>query len=116
MQWTLEQEGEQGARLRLGGQLSVECGGELHQALQQAVTTTGAITIEIAEDTVMDLAALQLLCAAHKGLTGDGRRMAIAKPVPDSFKRLVAAAGLLRQHGCQAQPGESCFWLGENLA
>lgn len=116
MKWTVEQDGDQGVRLRLGGEVTVARGGELHQALRQAVAATGTITIEIAEGTEMDLAGLQLLCAAHKGVAGGGRKLVISKPVPAAFRRLVAAAGLLRQHGCHAQPSDSCFWIGDNLS
>ena len=63
----------------------------------------------------MDLAGLQLLCAAHKNLAGSARILCLNKPVSDTFRRVVERAGLIRHQGCQLKPYGDCLWIGENL-
>jgi anti-anti-sigma regulatory factor len=116
MQWGMEREGEQKVVLRLSGSLTVQYAGELRQALMEALSTAGTVSIELSDDLEIDIAGLQMLCSAHRTSLASGRKLFLKRTVPALFRQGVEAAGLLRQKGCSLNPQEDCLWTGGNLS
>ena len=104
-------EGEQAERLRIAGELTVIHGGELKDALCEALDRTGQIEVDLTGVTVIDLAGLQLLCAAHASAAARGQSFVLSAPPGRVVARAMTEAGFSRHIGCSRGDSPSCCWV-----
>jgi anti-anti-sigma regulatory factor len=97
------------APLVLSGQLTVQEAGWLRGVLLNPLERLDRIEIDLSQATGIDLAGLQLLCAAHKSAMAQGKKIVLLG-VPEPVAQAARGAGFSRLEGCTAGPGESCLW------
>ncbi|MCD6117232.1 STAS domain-containing protein [bacterium] len=66
------------------------------------------IDIRAVED--IDIAGMQLLCAAH--LSSGGEKITLTQPLSDTLKKKIESAGFLNCIGCSNNIEKSCLWKG----
>ena len=96
--------------LKLIGDLTIERAQELHQKLLTSLHHTTQLTITFEEVTSVDLAFLQLLCAAHRTAVRAGKTMRLDLSRPEVLQRAVQAVGFRRVQGCALDSQGSCLW------
>jgi hypothetical protein len=108
-----EQRGAKGrsapAGVKLGPALTLANAGEVADALRAALAGDGKVTLDATAVGEVDLAGLQLICAAHRTAARDGRELEIVAGTGGARCAAVAAAvsalGFGRDLGC----GERCL-------
>ncbi|MBF0175652.1 MAG: STAS domain-containing protein [Magnetococcales bacterium] len=109
--YTLAVEDSGTGTLTLAGDLTIQHARELKEALIDAVTQSMHLNLNFKDVERVDLAGLQILCAAHRSLLGRSKTLAIVSQVPDAFKAAVKVAGYDR---CIEQEDPSGLWRGGN--
>lgn len=98
-------------RLRLEGDLTVETTAELKGVLLDALEHSGDLLVDARGAQKVDIASLQLLCAAHRTAISLGKKMVLAHH-DEVLAAAVQEAGYLRQRACLLSSGERvCLWL-----
>jgi anti-anti-sigma factor len=103
--------GEKVDRLRVAGELTVIHGGELKETLCEALDRMGQIEVDLSGVTAIDLAGLQLLCAAHASAASRGKSFVLAVPPGRVVERAMTEAGFSRHIGCSRGDSPSCCWV-----
>ena len=99
------QESEQRAAvLKLGASLTLANAGEIRETLVAAVAGGDKITVDASAVEEVDLAGLQLICAAHRAAAHGGRALEIAGRCA-ALADAIGALGFGRDVGC----GEPCL-------
>ena len=99
--------------LRLEGSWTIERATELKHLLVEALKSDKPVIIELDGLEGLDLACLQLLCAAHRASLRLGKRLELQQEKPDILKRVMREAGFARTLGCHKDPNKSCLWIGD---
>jgi anti-anti-sigma regulatory factor len=99
-----EQRAAGAAVVKLGASLTLGNAGEIKETLAAAVAGGGKITLDAGAVEEIDLAGLQLICAAHRAATHDGRELEIAGRCA-ALTDAIGALGFGRDVGC----GERCL-------
>ena len=89
-----------GKILRAEGSLTIEHACSLKEILMEALERTDHLDIDIQKITSVDLACLQVLCAAHKTFAEAHKHMGIQDP-PEIFKKFLITAAIDRS-ACEA--------------
>jgi anti-sigma B factor antagonist len=81
--------------LQLEGEIDIRGAAELKQALLEALTATegAALRIDLAQTTVMDITALQLLWAAARDAEQKEIAFSVAEPAPEGIVAIIRGAG-----------------------
>jgi anti-anti-sigma factor len=95
--------------LALSGELSLLQAEQLKMQLTQALEACGHVRIDVKAVTDIDLASLQLLCAAHRSAGSQGKQLALMPQPSEAFRARVVQAGLTHRDGCGQSP---CLWSG----
>ncbi|MBF0155065.1 MAG: STAS domain-containing protein [Magnetococcales bacterium] len=109
--YTLTVEDSGTGTLTLTGDLTIQHAQELKESLLEATLQSMHLNLNFKDVERVDLAGLQLLCAAHRSLLGRKKTLAVVSQVPDSLKEAVKAAGFDR---CIDQDDPSGLWRGGN--
>lgn len=99
--------------LKLQGDWTIERAGDLKPALLEALGNGEHIVIDMEGLTGMDLSIMQLLCSAHRKSIRLGRQFGFSERKPETLKRIVRDAGLVRTIGCHKDPCRGCLWTGD---
>ncbi len=99
--------------LKLRGDWTIERAGELKPALLEALANSEHIVIDMGELSGLDLSTMQLLCAAHRKSIRLDKQFGFSEQRPETLKRMVREAGLVRTVGCHKNPCKSCLWTGD---
>ena len=99
---------ERGTGIRLSGALTIAHAEEIKRLLLVALSGTGDVLLDAAEVTDVDLAGLQLLCAAHRAALQAGRRVTLDYTRSPLLAETLLKAGYMRHAGCMAH--ENCLW------
>jgi len=89
-----------GKILHAEGSLTIEHACSLKELLIDALEKTDHLDIDMKKITSVDLACLQVLCAAHKTFAEAHKHMGIQDP-PEIFKKLLSNAAIDRS-ACEA--------------
>ena len=100
------------AVLLLQGSATIESGSLLREALLDALDKTEQLAVDVSGITELDVAALQLFCAARRSAIKKGKNLVLADTLSDRFAEGVLAAGFNRAHtaSCWLTAGQACLW------
>ena len=88
----------------LRGEQTVRTITETHRALASALAAAPSLVIDASELGEADLTAVQLIEAARHAAARDGKRIAIASPLPDALRSMLERGGFF------ASPSNALFW------
>ena len=89
---------------QLRGEQTVRTITETHRALAAALAAAPSLVIDASELGESDLTAVQLIEAARLAAARDGKRIAIASPLPDALRSMLERGGFF------ASPSNALFW------
>ncbi|RKY79600.1 hypothetical protein DRQ07_06230 [candidate division KSB1 bacterium] len=96
-------------RITVNGDLLISSAAALKKSLSKMEKDQSyVIDIRAVED--IDIAGMQLLCAAH--LSSGGENITLAQPLPDVLKKKIESAGFFNCIGCNINIEKSCLWKG----
>ena len=98
--------------LRIAGVMTVQRAAELKAIIVDALAKADRVAIDLSRVTEVDLCGLQLLCSAQRTASRTRKRLALAGPTPDVFRRAAAEAGVCVRTGCGAEDPARCPWKG----
>lgn len=99
--------------IALQGSWTIERALELKNMLLAAAGDAQDVVIATEELTEMDLACLQVLCAAHQTFAQQDRAFGLNASRSAAFKKVVREAGYARDRGCRHNFSQSCLWKGD---
>ena len=103
---------EKTGTLKLNGEITLLHAEELLALLNQALEATDHVVIDAGGVTDIDIAGLQLLCAAHKMAMEQNKQLAMGPNQPHVLASRVNQAGLARRQHCDGLKDTNCFWMG----
>lgn len=99
--------------LSLSGELTLLQAGQLKVQLIQALTEVyERVHIDIEAVTGIDLACLQMLCAAYRSAVSLGKQLVLFPQVPEAIATTVDQAGMMQCHACGDVGENACLWNG----
>jgi anti-anti-sigma regulatory factor len=98
--------------LSLSGELTLLQVAQLKVELTQVLDTSERVTIDIQALEGIDLACLQVLCAAHRSAVSRGSRLSLSPQSCDAITTTAGNAGLMRCHACTGVGENTCLWNG----
>lgn len=108
-----KEEREDGAILRLSGDLMIQDAAELRSTLIDVFADAVAIDVDVSSVGQIDVSCLQLLCASHKKAMESNKMFRISDEWSDTFERSVKEACFLRHTGCFLDTKKECLWVKE---
>lgn len=93
--------------LALSGDLSIRSIADAHGQLGAALRDHADVAVAVADDAVVDLTLVQLICAARRSADEAGKTFAMAAPAGGTLLET------LRRGGFTATAGQRSFWLLE---
>jgi anti-anti-sigma factor len=85
-----------GARLKVKGDLTVQCAGEFKEKLVELSVGQGQTMLSLREAGAIDISAIQLLVALNNRLKVEGRRLALDWPERAEVNQLLETTGIKR--------------------
>ena len=98
--------------LTLEGEITLLQAQDLLTLLKEALAATDHVEIDIAELSDIDMAGLQLLCAAHKSAAKSNKRLTLNSNRPEAFVSRTRQAGLACRQICEGLNDTNCLWMG----
>lgn len=98
--------------LSLSGELTLLKAAHLKEELLQALAAPDGLTLDIQALSAIDLACMQLLCAAYRSAVDRGRPFQVIPPSCEAIATTVAQAGLNWCHVCASAGENGCPWKG----
>ena len=100
----------EGIRIRVEGALTIEQAGQLKEALLEALKQGTGIEVDLSSVRALDLAGMQLLCAAHRSAITGGTAFRVTG-WPEELAGLPEAYGFRRATGCCQEQDSACLWI-----
>jgi anti-anti-sigma regulatory factor len=97
----------------IGGEMTILNAGEIRNALLVAFSEGEEVCLDLGKVTEVDLAGLQLLCAAHRTAMADKKQFSISGIDNEVIECVIQDAGFLRHTGCAEDVDKTCVWTGE---
>ena len=94
------------------GEMTIQNAGEIRNALLEAFSEGEGVRLEMGKVAEIDLAGLQLLCAAHKTSMADNKHFSINGIDNEAIKSVIRDAGFPRYTGCVQDINKTCVWTG----
>lgn len=95
-------------RLSIGGEMTVHHAIELKTALLEAFAEGEELQLDLKTVMEVDLAGLQIICAAHLGAALSGKGFSVSGAEAGAFAAARKAAGLSGSTRCPKGVGVSC--------
>lgn len=92
------------------GKMTIQNAQEIKAALVEVFARAKQIQVDLGEVTEVDLAGMQLVCAAHRAAINLKKNFTISGNFSEGFSTVAADAGFSRHAGCTE--GEVCPWVG----
>jgi ABC-type transporter Mla MlaB component len=96
--------------LQWSGDLTIRRIAKLKGQVQQALVRARHVSIAIAADAECDMSLMQLLCAAHRTASREGKTLQFGDDVSPQFKKIMKLAGFSRHIGCARDESGCCLW------
>jgi len=107
-QWTFDEE-QQAGQLRVDGSATVAQVGKLKELLVQAVDQAHVVLVDLNRVDQVDIAGLQLFCAAHRFACARGKTLQLFGG-GERFRTLASTAGFVRGSWCSVREKAPCLW------
>jgi anti-anti-sigma regulatory factor len=96
----------------VSGEMTIQNAEEIRNVLLEAFSDGEGVCLEMGKVTEVDLAGLQLLCAAHRTSITDKKHFSINGINNEAMKCVIRDAGFLRHTGCAEDANKTCVWTG----
>lgn len=93
------------------GPATVEQVAVLRQELLESLLQSQSVTIDLSEATRLDLALLQLLCAAQRVAVPQGKAVRLQGERHQPIEAAIDRYGFRRQGPCCRDCGSQCLWI-----
>ena len=103
---------QKGIRLCLEGELTVSNATALREGFLEALGQSDQVEIDLDEITAVDLAGLQLLCAAHRTAVAKGKTLTLKDTQVPALVQARAVSGFVFHRSCRFNPAGDCYWVG----
>jgi anti-anti-sigma regulatory factor len=94
------------------GEMTIQNAAEIRNALLQAFSDGERLILKMDKVTAVDLAGLQLLCAAHRSSIADKKHFSVSGIYNEAIKSVIMDAGFPRRSGCVEDIDKTCVWTG----
>jgi anti-anti-sigma factor len=98
--------------MAVNGEMTIRNAVEIRNALLKAFSAGESLILEMDKVTAVDLAGLQLLCAAHRSSMAEKKQFRINGIYNEAIKSVIMDAGFPRHSGCVEDIGNTCVWTG----
>jgi len=95
----------------LGGELTIRRIASLKSELEKPLTSGEGVLVRLEAVTEVDLAFLQLLCAAHRQASRQEQTFAVSGEIAGRFAEALRQGGFIPQEGSADNSGYACPWL-----
>jgi len=99
--------------LHLAGQIHISQANSIKEALLGALKKSKSLEINLEKIEGIDLAGLQLLCAAGKTAEAAKKKLTLNKNIPQCFTSALLESGFFRDKKNTSEKADECFWLSE---
>lgn len=106
--WTFDQE-QRAGRLTVEDGLTIAQVCQLKAALLRGLEEAGQVVFDIGAVGDVDVAGLQLLCAAHRFAKQQGKELQLTG-IGDRARELARTSGFAHGMMCGGGGNETCFW------
>jgi anti-anti-sigma regulatory factor len=96
----------------ISGEMAIQNAGEIRTVLLEAFSQGEGVCLELGKVTGVDLAGLQLLCAAHRTSMTDKKHFSISGIDTEAIRSVIRDAGFPRHTGCAEDVNKTCIWTG----
>ncbi len=100
-------------RLHLAGQIGISHAKSIKNSLLSALKEGKSLEINLEKIEGIDLAGLQLLCAAAKTAEAAKKKLTLNKKIPQCFASALLESGFFRDKKTTSEKADECFWLSE---
>ena len=107
-EWSFDEHRQVG-KLVVSGAVTVAQVGELKGVLIDAIGRAPLVEVDVSRVEQIDIAGLQLLCAAHRLADANGKRFSIIK-TGEAVLHLVRSAGFAHALVCDQARHSACLW------
>ncbi|MCM2264113.1 MAG: STAS domain-containing protein [Desulfuromonadales bacterium] len=90
--------------------LTVAAVREVSEALLRGFETSEQVVLDLGTANDVDIAGLQLLCAAHRFAVAHGKEL-LLDGIGERPRELARAAGFVRGELCRIGRDVPCFWI-----
>ena len=99
------------AYLKPNGDLTIARAKDFRDALVTSLAKANEIELNLVDVTNIDLACLQLMCAAHLSATKEGKSLTIKDPALPVFTEARELAGFNYSKPCRHVSTNDCLWI-----
>ncbi len=99
--------------LHLSGQIDIIHAESIKDSLLSALKEGKNLVIDLEKIEGIDLAGLQLLCAAEKTAKAAKKKLTLNKKIPQCFTNTLLESGFFRDKKNTSEKTDECFWLSE---
>ncbi len=100
------------ARLAIEGEVTIACAVHFKEKLIEALNGHDQLVIDCSALQNLDLAGMQLLCAAHRAAANRSKSVVLTGSEQPHLRGLLEEAGFLRHEACSMSDGrQNCLWL-----
>jgi len=99
-------------RLSLEGELTVSNAVALRERFLKALGQSDQVEIDLAGVSAVDLAGLQLLCAAHRTAAAQGKTLTLKDGQVPALQQARTMSGFVFNRSCRFNPSADCFFVG----
>ena len=96
----------------IDGEMTILNAGEIRNSLLEAFSNGAGLCLDMGKVTEVDLAGLQLLCAAHRTSMTEKKHFSVSGVDNEAMKSVIRDAGFLRHTGCTQDVNKTCVWTG----
>jgi anti-anti-sigma regulatory factor len=96
----------------VSGEMTIQNAGEIRMVLLDAFADGVELHMEMDKVTEVDLAGLQLLCAAHRTALTVKKHFSISGLDNEAIRSVILDAGFPRHTGCAEDINKTCVWTG----
>lgn len=108
--WAFDAE-QRAGRLAVDGGLTIDRVGVVREGLLQGFAQADQLVLDLSRAGEIDVAGLQLLCAADRFAAANGKMLLMAG-AGDRFRELVHAVGFVRESSATVGRDTPAFWVG----
>jgi anti-anti-sigma factor len=109
MRLTVDKSGRKGT-LKLKGMLTISQAEDLKKALVKALKKVTELEVDLQKVDEIDIACLQLLCAAHKTASKSNKKLVLGNDISDEIIHDIMSSGYFRPVGCINKDRNKCLW------
>jgi anti-anti-sigma factor len=106
--WSFDKK-QQAGELVVSGAVTVSQVGELQALLLEALSQAPLVQVDLSQVEEIDVAGIQLLCAAHRLAGKNGRRLEV-KNIGARVRQLIRNAGFAHASVCSSGENRACLW------